>query len=653
VKVACYVATPPAKPLIIFDGDCNFCGVWIRRWRHITGDRVDYLPFRDPSIPTRFPEIPREQLETAVHLIDPDGTVYTGAEAAFRALAHNPHEQWLLDWYIHSRGFSRTSERVYRFVASHRALFSTLTRWLWGEHVDPPQHFLVRSIFLRSLAIIYLIAFISLWTQIIGLVGQNGILPAQSTMESLHRQVTAANISLERYHLFPTLCWFSDSDRSLQYQCALGVLFSVLLLVGVAPAPCLLLLWLIYLSLSTICREFLGFQWDILLLETGFLAIFFAPLTLLPGWVPRTSRPVRVAPRAAVVAAPSRTVLWLLRWLLFCLMFQSGCVKLLSGDPTWHNVSALTFHYETQPLPTWIGWYAHQLPAWFQKASTALMFAIELAVPFLIFTPRRPRFFACATLVAFQIFILLTGNYCFFNPLTIILCFTLLDDAALNNLLPKMLHRFISPRSSPLDTRVYSALDAPLIWLRRVTNFSLACLLLGTSLIQFSSMFRLRIPWPKPIVGAYEWLSPFRTFSNYGLFAVMTTSRPEIIIEGSNDGVTWLEYEFKFKPGDVKRRLRFVAPHQPRLDWQMWFAALSDYRRNPWFVNFCLRLLQGSPEVLALLERNPFPDAPPRYIRAVVYNYHFTDFATRRKTGAWWRREPQGDYLPTISLRHE
>ena len=638
---------------MVFDGDCNFCRVWIRRWQHTTEDRLDYLPFQDASITARFPEIPREQLETAVHLIESDGTVYTGAEAAFRALAHHPHEQWFLDWYIHSAVFARTSERAYRFVASHRTLFSTITRWLWGEHVEPPQHFLVRWLFLRSLAVIYLIAFISLWSQIIGLVGENGILPAKSTMENLRRQVTTANIGFERYHLFPTLCWFSASDRSLQWQCAVGVLLSVFLLVGVAPAPCLFLLWLIYLSLSTICREFLGFQWDILLLETGFLAIFFAPLTLFPHLVrpvssraaglPQVSQKQRLA---RSLAPPSRTVLWLLRWLLFCLMFQSGCVKLLSGDPTWHNLTALTFHYETQPLPTWIGWYAHQLPVWFQKASTALMFGIELAVPFLIFAPRRPRFLGCLALIALQIFIFLTGNYCFFNLLTIALCFTLLDDAVLMRFLPK---KIMCASFPPLP----STLHARLTWLRRIASLALACVFLGTSLLQFSSMFRLPIPWPNPIIAAYQWLSPFRTFGSYGLFAVMTTSRPEIIVEGSNDGVTWFEYEFKYKPGDLKRRPKFVAPHQPRLDWQMWFAALSDYRRNPWFVNFCVRLLQGSPEVLALVERNPFPNAPPRYIRAVVYDYHFTDFATRRKTGAWWRRELKGDYLPTISLHRE
>jgi hypothetical protein len=277
------------------------------------------------------------------------------------------------------------------------------------------------------------------------------------------------------------------------------------------------------------------------------------------------------------------------------------------------------------------------------------MFGIELAVPFLIFAPRRPRFFGCAALVALQIFILLTGNYCFFNLLAIVLCFTLLDDAFLIQFAPrKLMRRFPPPLPSTLDT--------PFFWLRRVINFSVAFIVLGTSLLQFSSMFYPRLPWPEPIIAAYEWLSPFRTFSNYGLFARMTTSRPEIIVEGSDDGVTWFEYEFKYKPGALKRRPKFVAPHQPRLDWQMWFAALDFYERHqrePWVINFCGRLLQGSPEVLALLERNPFPNAPPRYIRAVAYIYHFTDFPTRRKTGAWWRREPGGEYLPAISLKSD
>ena len=448
---------------MIFDGDCNFCRFWVARWQLTTGERVDYLPFQDPAVTARFPELPRERFETAVHLVEPDGSVYSGAEAAFRALACNPRAHWLLDWYARSPAFARATETAYRFVAGHRTLFSTLTRAAWGKHFEPPTQVLVRWVFLRSLAIVYLIAFVSLWVQIHGLIGSHGILPANQTMEAAQKGLTAANVGWDRYRLLPTLCWLNASDGFLGVQCAAGTVLAILLFVGIAPAPCLFLLWLIYLSLSTVCREFLGFQWDILLLETGFLAIFFAPLQ----WLPRPSRnappssasdkvaadvsrrtlfpghlsPTSVGgyPLSAFIngpAPPSRIILWLLRWLLFRLMFESGCVKWLSGDPTWRNLTALTFHYETQPLPTWVGWYAQQLPASVQKLSTALMFGIEVFLPFLIFGPRRLRHLACMAFIALQVCIFLTGNYCFFNLLTIALCLLLLDDAAIKNFMP-------------------------------------------------------------------------------------------------------------------------------------------------------------------------------------------------------------------------
>lgn len=657
---------------MVYDGDCNFCSLWIRRWQQTTGDHLDYLPFQDPSVAARFPEVSRGQFETAVQLVEPDGCVYGGAEAVFRALAQNPHEGWLLDWHEHSPVFAHASEWGYRMVARHRRFFSALTRLGWGRHVDPPTHNLVRWAFLRALGAIYLVAFVSLWVQIFGLVGSDGILPAKPAMDSMRNAADARHLGLDRYHLVPTLCWFKATDGFLNFQCAAGTTLAVLLIIGIAPAPCLFLLWLIYLSLATACREFLSFQWDILLLETGFLAIFLAPWQL---WL-----------RLAGATPPSRLVLWLLRWLLFKLMFQSGCVKLLSGDPAWRNLTALTFHYETQPLPTWIGWYAHQLPVWAQKASALTMFGIELLVPFLIFAPRRLRRFACLILVFFQALIFLTGNYCFFNLLTVALCLLLLDDAALKAVLPSRLRNSLflekaertgtqwnaslpnttnsqsgslgheSPALSPTpQLAAPSSLASrpsplrPWHWPVQIT-VPLACVAIATSLIQFSAMFRSPIPWPRPMLAVYAWLEPFRTFNSYGLFAVMTTSRPEIIIEGSNDGVAWLPYEFKYKPGDVKRRPKFVAPHQPRLDWQMWFAALSTYRQNPWLVNFCLHLLEGSRPVQALLEHNPFPQAPPRYIRAVMYDYRFSDFAERHKTGAWWHRQEQGLYLPPLSL---
>ena len=614
---------------MVFDGDCNFCTLWIRRWQQMTGEAVDYLPAQDPQITTRFPEIPRAQFDTAVQLIETDGTVYSGAEAVFRVLAHNPNRQWPLRLYEKLPVIAHFTEWAYRIVAEHRTLFSRLTRWFWGRHVGVPTCFLPRWIFLRALGVIYLVAFISCWTQINGLIGHDGILPVDQFMPAAGKQCDALGIGLGRFQLLPTLCWFNASDGFLHFQCAVGTVLAIFLIVGIAPAPCLALLWLFYLSLVTVGRNFYGFQWDNLLLETGFLGIFLAPLQFLP-------RHSREPP-------PSRLVLWLLWLLLFKLMFSSGCVKLLSGDPTWRNLTALTFHYYTQPLPTWIGWNANQLPLWFQKFSCAAMFVIELGAPWLIFAPRRLRFIGGAAIALLQILILLTGNYTFFNWLALALCLLLLDDFALAKVIPAMLRQLFFPVTchSPPVTRFH--------WPRPFL-IVLAIIILSASGFQLAITLGCRSPLLRPFGWVAEKLAPFRTVSNYGLFAVMTTDRREIIVEGSNDGVNWLPYEFKYKPGDVNRRPAFVAPFQPRLDWQMWFAALGDYRQNPWFVNFCQRLLQGSPDVLALLEKNPFPDHPPRYVRARFYDYHFTSLAERRTTGAWWKRQLIGEYLPPVSL---
>jgi hypothetical protein len=293
-------------------------------------------------------------------------------------------------------------------------------------------------------------------------------------------------------------------------------------------------------------------------------------------------------------------------------MFASGCVKLLSGDAMWHDLTALTVHYETQPLPTWLGWYAHQMPAWSQKASCGAMFFVELVVPFLIFLPRRPRMAGAWLMILFQIAIALEPSF--------------------------------GLRSLTHATTVLRRL-------RTLCVALVATIIILITTMQTIGMFRARAAWPSWMVTLYQVVGPFRSVNSYGLFAVMTPSRPEIIVEGSNDGQTWLPYEFKYKPGDLERRPAFVAPHQPRLDWQMWFAALGDVRGNRWFINFAVRLLQGTPETLALLEKNPFPNQPPKFVRGSLYDYRFTDGAMRRATGRWWRREYKSEYCPAISLR--
>jgi hypothetical protein len=413
----------------------------------------------------------------------------------------------------------------------------------------------------------------------------------------------------------------------------MGALFGFLVLIGVVTGPALAGAWLCYLSLVTVGQDFLSFQWDILLLETGFLAIFLAPWRPLePPWRPGTSR-------------VSITVVWLERWLLFRLMFLSGAVKLLSDDPTWRNHTALDYHYWTQPLPTPVAWYAAQLPAWFQRMSVVSVFALELGIPFLIFTPRRFRQFGAGLIVGLQLLIALTGNYCFFNLLTIVLCILLLDDSFLSRWFPaRLVNRLTEgPGAERLAFFVVPAGKA----IRAVV----AVLLLLISGSEMLETFGQGGAVPGLARQAISWQAPFDLANTYGLFAVMTTSRIEIVVEGSDDGQTWHAYDFKYKPGSVARRPPWVAPHQPRLDWQMWFAALGNYRENPWFSNFMIRLLQGTPEVTALLASNPFPDAPPRYVRSVAYDYHFTDLAGRRATGDWWRRERKGLYFPEVSLQ--
>ena len=628
MSVGIRVAAPPSKPVMIYDGDCDFCWQWVRRWQQSTGSAIDYLPSQDASIASRFPEITQEQFDASVQLVESDGQVYGGSQAVFRALATNPRHRLPNRIYETSTLFAKTTEAAYRVVSNHRNLFLRLTRWLWGSQVDRPAHVLSRWIFLRLLGLIYLAAFLSLWSQIDGLVGHDGILPVERFMAALRQQYDAGGIGLDRFRLVPTLAWFSASDGFLHWQCAAGAVLSVLLVVDIAPAPCLALLWLLYLSLATVTRVFLGFQWDNLLLEVGFLAIFFAPWRLWPR---------------RLQAPPPRLAVMLLQMLLFKLMFSSGCVKLASGDASWRNLTALSFHFQTQPLPTWLAWYANRLPMWLQKIACEGMFAIELLAPFLVFAPRRPRVWGCGLLALLQVLILLTGNYAFFNGLTLALIVAVLDDWTLNRMLPR---RFSQRLSRWLGNGRAPGLAG---WQRRATVL-VALVVAPISLMQISFSWGANYRWLAPTLAAEAWLQPFRTVSSYGLFAVMTTERREIVVEGSDDGVTWLPYEFPDKPGDVERRPTFVAPHQPRLDWQMWFAALGGYRENVWFVHFCLRLLQGSQQVLALLETNPFPGHAPKHVRAQLYRYDFTEAAERRATGTWWRRERIGSYLPSVAL---
>jgi lipase maturation factor 1 len=622
-----------ARPLLIYDGDCDFCGLWIAHWKALTGERVDYAPFQE--VESRFPQIPHETFERGVQLVMPDGTVYHNSEAVFRLLKDTPGRGWRLWMYQHVPGVRPVTEGVYRLVRGHRNFGYATTKLLWGSHIGPHTYMLTRWLFLRALALIYFIVFASLSVQIIGLVGEHGILPAGQFMERV-----AENVSGNERYLVPTLTWFNTSDAFLQFLCTGGMALSVLLLFDVLAVPVMILLWLFYSSLVIVGQSFLSFQWDILLLETGFLATFLGSTRLLPGLKRRTE--------------PSMLVIWLFRWELFRLMFSSGVVKLASGDPTWHNLNAMDYHYWTQPIPNPIAWYMDKLPHEFDAMSVQFTFFVELLVPFLYFMPRRIRFVGALFTIALQLLILTTGNFAFFNWLTIALCIPLLDDDLLRRFFPKRAaEAIINTAVRPQGLRLA---------LRRIVVAVVAVALVTASLIRIDAIInfvaqpifheRLIVTnrLPDPVLDMANTVFQLHIIGGYGLFANMTTSRPEIIIEGSNDGETWLPYEFTYKPGDLNRPPPFVAPHQPRLDWQMWFAALGSFQNNPWFVALAHRLLEGTPEVLALLAHNPFPDAPPRYLRATVYNYRFSDWDTRNETGAWWTRSNPREYLPVITL---
>jgi predicted DCC family thiol-disulfide oxidoreductase YuxK len=605
---------------MIWDGECHFCKRWIERWREITAGEVDYVTYQEAA--NRFPEIPIEQFKRAVAFIEPNGKAFFAAEAVYRSLRYRSSRRWMVWIYDRVPGFAAVSELAYKFVARHRGAGSAVTRLLWGKDVRPPTYFWARRWFLRMLGLIYLIAFVSLWVQVDGLIGTDGISPINQFLPAAHAQ-----LSNRAYSLLPTLCWFNSSDAFLHFLCAGGVVLSLLLIFGIAPAISLIALFVFYLSLTIAGQAFLSFQWDILLLETGFLAIFLAPWQI---WPKRGQEP-----------PVSRAGLFLLKLLLFKLMVMSGVVKLTSGDDSWgwidHSfhwsaLTALDYHYWSQPLPTIPGWWADKSPEWFKHFSVTFCLAVEIIAPFFIWAPRRPRLIAAGLIIFLQIVIALTGNYCFFNLLTIALCLLLIDDASIGRKYATVIDRRYSDRLSMFGAIAVIVVTLPInAWL-------------------IFTAFKPEAPWPRPLAFIYEHVEPFRIVNGYGLFRVMTKDRGEIIIEGSADGIAWLPYEFKWKPGDVKRAPGWCAPHQPRLDWQMWFAALGVPRQNPWFTGLIVRLLQGSRDVSRLLAHNPFPDQPPRYIRASFYRYRFTTMEEHRQLGAWWKRHELGEYLPTVSL---
>jgi predicted DCC family thiol-disulfide oxidoreductase YuxK len=597
----------PTRPLLVYDGDCGFCVYWARYWQRLTGDSVSYRPYQE--VAAEYPEIPLAEYQRAVQYIAPDGRHASAAEASFLTLSHARGKALWLALYTRLPGFAAIAERAYAFTAAHRPAFYRISVFLWGSEHQPPRHDLTANLFLRLFGLIYLAAFVSFGVQAMGLIGSHGILPLAQLVDDL-----GARVGPVRFYWMPMLFWWNASDLVIQAVCWVGAGVSLLLVLNRLPRLSLALLYLLYLSLLYGGQDFMTYQWDTFLLETGFLALLMSF---------------------------NRTVgIWLLRWLLFRFMFMSGMVKLLSGDPNWWNLSALSFHFVTQPLPTPLAWYAAHLSLGTLQFLTAGTFFVELLLPFLIFCPRRLRLFAAFGILTLQSCILVTGNYNWFNLQTMLLCLLLFDDAALRSIVPSRLLRLLPATAQP----------APPLRAMRLMVGTLAVLVVFCSLVQMDVRFGGSPPaLAQTIDSVFE---PLHMTSGYGLFAVMTTQRDEIVIEGSADGADWREYEFRYKPGDLTRRPPWNIPHQPRLDWQMWFAALEDPRHLRWFASFLKALLQNQPAVLALMQRNPFPDKPPRYVRAQFYEYRFSDSA-EKADGRWWHRHLLGLYYPEVSLKGE
>ena len=574
-------------PRLVYDGECGFCRYTVDYAHAITGDDVEYVPYQD--VVDQYRDHGVEDFAAAIWLFAP-GSAASGADAAFRTLAIGGRKSWLLA-YRHLPGFAVIAECLYRWVSRHRVLCLRLARWLFGRELRPARFALTAELVYRGVMTMALVAFASFWLQAEALIGDNGVLPAREYLDAVY-----ATFGVGGYWRLPTVLWFGISPH---WVLGFGVLCALVGVAGRLKATAALGAYAAYLSLLGAGQTFTAYQWDTFLVECLFAV--------------------------AILARSPAAGIWVLRLLAFRFMFLSGAVKLLSGDPVWADLSALEYHFETQPLPNALAWFAHQLPAPVLKFAVAATFAIELVLPFLIFAPRNLRAVAALAFVILEVLIFATGNYNFFNLLTIGVCIALLDD------------RFLRRDGSAPQPRSSA---------QRLGARGLAGVVIALGVCQTAAAFA---HFPNPA----RWVDPLRVVNSYGLFAVMTTERRELVIEGSMDGDTWLEYAFPFKPGDVDRVPGWATPHQPRLDWQMWFAALTVPQRASWIHDLVFRLFEAEAEVLKWIE-SPFADEPPKYIRIISYRYRFTeaDASTEHAdVGRWWTRSNPRLWLGPIARR--
>ena len=524
----------------------------------------------------------------------------------------------------------------------------TLILRLFDSREGASSRLLPRWIFLRCLAAIYFSAFYSLLFQIKGLIGPEGVFPAGDYLAAVARQV-----SLPKLWFAPTVFWIDSSSHALMLVTWIGLLASLAAFANLWPRLTFLLCFVCFLSFVSAAGEFSNYQSDGMLLEAGFIALFFAPRGFRPG--------------LGTAFPPSRASLFLLQWEWFRIYFESGMVKLVSGDRQWRNLTAMDEYYQNGPLPTWIGWYVEHLPHWFHVASAGGTLLLELVLVWMLFLPRRARTACFFIVTPWEIGVILTANYTFLNYLVLSLGILLLDDQFLLTLIPARYRTAMAAMTLGADTRkplkeLFAKQDrsgertVPMGVLSRLRGYlsafglALSAVMLmwifyNTTVEMIGIPFRNH-PLPTWPIAALE---PFRIANQYGLFAVMTNGRYEIEFQESNDGQNWTAYSFRNKPQALNEAPRIYAPYQPRFDWNLWFASLGDWRQDEIVPVTEQRLLENDRDVLALFRGDPFPQTPPRFVRAVLWQYWFTSREEKRATGNWWRRKYLGLYGPELS----
>jgi hypothetical protein len=486
-----------------------------------------------------------------------------------------------------------------------------------------PEYLWTRWLFLRGLGLIYFSAFYSLLFQIRGLIGPSGILPAADYLEAVFVAMPA-----RRFWFAPSLFWMGASNSWLMAVTCIGIAASLLVALNLWPRASLAICFLCFLSFIGVAQDFSSYQSDGMLLEAGFLALFFAPAGLRPG--------------LGAAHPPSRASLFLLRWEWFRIYFESGIAKIRSGDIAWRNFTAMDDYYQNGPLPTWIGWYVQHLPHGFHAFASILTLAMELLVVWMLFLPRRFRIVCFCLVTPFQIVIILTANYAFLNYIVLLLGFLLLEDRSLEWILPKWFRASITGADASAADDPPSKRFAPL---RRRVSLAALGVVFYASTAQLVWMLIPSLPLPDSPIRALE---PFRIADRYGLFAVMTRQRYEIEFQGTLDGKSWTPYRFRYKPQILNEAPGIYAPYQPRFDWNLWFASLGEWHEYKFVVWTEERLLKNDAGVAELFKSNPFAAAPPIRVRTVLYQYWFTDLKTKRATGNWWRRELIGEYAPAL-----